>query len=341
MNSLQNKLSNIDYVRGDRLVKSADLKGSLLKLLVNPKTYQIGGGGTAGVVTGAAVDNTYRKRRLERAVQNYTDHINAQQPAVDQIRAAIARNQEYLKDDNNFKSLGGFGPVNEQLKKSLADKIEYSISDADSRQLAINQIKQKLQSAKTELANQDRFFGVGQSNLGYVQPVLDFVGGAQMGRALNKRVFDKPGQLATATGTKLVTSVAPRAVDFISDTKGGQQVQKAVEALDPETAQKVTQGMNQATGSIQNLTGTLKGMQPYTFGGLGGLTGGVLGSVLADATNSTSVDSNLSDEEKEKARREANRRKAMFALGGGALGGLAGYIGGGGSIPGFKNKTVV
>ena len=118
---------------------------------------------------------------------------------------------------------------------------------------------------------------------------------------------------------------APNLADSIMDTNLRTELDRG------HATAKAIGGQIQGVGKqLGETTTTVQNLLPYGAGIGGGLGGGLLGSLVADATGPTTVGKNLSEKEKEEARRKARRRKSMFALGGTALGGLAGYLGGGG-----------
>lgn len=323
MNSLENKLNDINSVRGSGITKSANVflqkllphlgKGPLAKMIT---------GGALGYGSGKAYDNALIPGLEQQVGIRDRDLYIANEKQKDFV-ASLKKFQESLVDKEYKDSL--FGPAGAAEKARTADNrhLRFLQDQVANQKHNIAGAGRNLEEVKGKLSDRKNFTS---SN------AFDIVTGGALGRRfLNRKSLSGAGALK-GPALKLVTVPGARHIQDIN-----QGVSNVI-GLDPKgELDKANETVRAIGGQIQGVgkqlgktTNTVQNLLPYGAGIGGGLGGGLLGSVVADATGPTSVGKNLSEKEKEEARRKARRRKSMFALGGTALGGLAGYLGGGG-----------
>ena len=325
MNSLENKLNDINYVRGSGITKSAYLAKGLnfLKphLAKGPLAKYITGG-TLGYTSGKSYDDMLA-RGLKQDVGIRDRDLYIENEKQKDYIAALKKFQESLVGKEYKDSL--FGSEGEGEAARIADnrRLRFLQDQVANQKHNIEGAAKRLEDVKQQLSDRQNFT---------FSNAFDIVTGGALGRRFLNKKFLSGGGVVKGPALKLVTVPGVRHIDDInqgvSNFMGfdpGGELDKA-----HDTAKAIGNQAQAVGEQLGETTQTIKSLLPYGAGIGGGLGGGLLGSLVADATGPTTVGKNLSEKEKEEARRKARRRKSMFALGGTALGGLAGYLGGGG-----------
>lgn len=318
-------------MRGSGITKSAFLAKGLnfLKpyLGKTPLAQMITGGG-GGYAAGKAYDNSVVPG-LEVDVTNRQNRYNTQ---LDNYNTAQKAYQDFAKSikDKEYKDQL-FGDSAEVLRQADQTKLKDLLSSQETLSKVLKKSKSDLEALKGKLSDRKNFT---TSNF------LDILTGGALGKRYFNKNFLSGGNFLKGPALKVVGGYstrnldkAPHVADTIMNTDLRGELDKG-----HETARAIGGQISDVGKQLGETTTTVQNLLPYGAGIGGGLGGGLLGSLVADATGPTTVGKNLSEKEKEEARRKARRRKSMFALGGTALGGLAGYLGGGGRF-GLSNTN--
>ena len=333
MNNLYSKLKTIGFIRGSKLTKSANALQKFLGLVgphmqKGPLAKYLGGG-TLGYSSGKAYDNMLIPGLEQDVLLKNRDLHLANEKQKDYM-AALKKFQESLVGKEYKDSFFGSAGEGEAARTADNRHLRFLQDQVANQKHNIAKATRRLGAVKNQLSDRQNFT---------FSNAFDIVTGGALGRRfLNRKSLSGTGalkgpaiKLVTVPGARHLNEMGQGISNFIN-MNPQREINRAI-----DTAGAIGHQMQGVGNQLGETTNTVKKLLPYGAGVGGGLGGGIIGSLLADATSNTSVDSNLSEKEKEEARRKALRRKSLFALGGGALGGLAGYLGGGGRF-GIPNK---
>jgi hypothetical protein len=326
--SLENKLNNINSVRGSGITKSAAALQKILRLvrphLERGPLAKTLGGGTVGYGSGKAYDNALIPG-LEQQVGVKDRDLYKHNEKQKDYTAALNKFQESLVGKEYKDTLFGSEGAGELARTEDSRELRFLQDQVANQKHNVTGATSALEEVKSKLSDRKNFTA---SN------AFDIVTGGALGKRYFNRNFLGGTGVLKAPAIKGTTVIGARHMQDLNqgvsnvvnfDPKGElDAVNKTVKGIGGQI-QGVGRQLGETTNTVQNLL-------PYGAGIGGGLGGGLLGSLAADATGPTTVGKNLSEKEKEESRRKALRRKSMFALGGTALGGLAGYLGGGGKF---------